>query len=92
MLEYDATLAISQAADLQAAVHRDETGGKQRADAKHKALDAVPEAPGLSKHPGVTQADSGRRRDLFFRQQAYSRDVLFLYSSAWNRIQLFILW
>lgn len=81
MLECGATLAISQAADLQAAVHRDETGGEQRANAKHKALDAVPEAPGLSKHPGVTQADSGRRRDLFFGQQAYSRDVLFLYSS-----------
>lgn len=56
------TLAISEAADLQAAVHRDETGGEQRADAKHEALDAVAEAARLSKHPGVTQAAGGRRQ------------------------------
>lgn len=54
------TLAVSEAADLQAAVHRDETGGEQRADAKHEALDAVAEAARLSKHPGVTQADGDR--------------------------------
>lgn len=54
------TLAVSEAADLQAAVHRDETGGEQRADAKHKALDAVAEAARLSKHPGVAQADGDR--------------------------------
>lgn len=53
-------LAISQPADLQATVHRDETGDEQRADAKHKAHDAVPKEPCLPKHPGMTQAHTGR--------------------------------
>ena len=60
LCEEDLRLAISKAADLQAAVQRDEAGGEQRADAKHEALNAVPQAPGLSKHPGMTQAERGR--------------------------------
>lgn len=59
------SLAVFQAADLQAAFHRDETGGEEGGDAEHEALDAVPAAHRLSKHPGVTQAgkegDRGRR-------------------------------
>lgn len=59
MLVFEETqrITISQAADLQAAVQGDETGGEQRTDAKHKALNAVPEAPCFPKHPGVTQAE-----------------------------------
>lgn len=53
------SLAVFQAADLQAAFHRDETGGEEGGDAEHEALDAVPAAHRLSEHPGVTQA--GRR-------------------------------
>lgn len=56
------TLAISEAADFEATVHRDEAGGEQRANAKDEALDAVAEAARLTEHPGMTQADGERGR------------------------------
>ena len=55
------SLTVAHAADLQAAVQRDEAGGEKGADAKHKALHPVPYAAGLPKHPGMTQAGVRKR-------------------------------
>lgn len=46
-------LTVSEAADLEAAVQRDETGGDEGANPKNKALQPVPQAPCFPKHPAM---------------------------------------